>query len=505
MGFELTEEQTAIRESARQGDAGRVIAYAGTGKTATLRIIAEARPRDRVLYLAFNRAIAEEARHRMPANTQARTTHQVAFAATRAWRGSRPVVSSWWRLKRDISRHESEAIEQCRMYGRGWDSAFAAVAETMTRYCNSADPLPAPHHVPRDVVTRYEVAAARLEGEPGSDQAQRSFEVGVRRALAASARRVWEAVVAHNDWPVTHDAYLKIWQLSEPVLSADLVLFDEAQDAAPVQQAVVLHQPGCVWMVGDPHQAIYEWRGAIDALSQYHAPSHPLSRSWRFGPTIAQTAGQVLSEWGVTPPLSGGGAPGAVVIDRMSSDPGYHALAAHSQRAILCRSNMGVLTAAVAELDAGRAVAVVGGGDAVADELESAVALWYGQRPRHADLRDFTQWEELELMAHAPSGVHWRPIVKLVSGNPDRATRLAQRLRRELVSESLAGVVISTGHKAKGRQWPAVVLGEDWQSFRNDDDTVNESEARLWYVACTRAMTVLDLSRVQAEWTRNFS
>jgi len=167
---------------------------------------------------------------------------------------------------------------------------------------------------------------------------------------------------------------------------------------------------------------------------------------------------------------------------------------------VLCRSNRGVLNAVLEELAEGRAVAVVGGGGAVAEELEGAVALWYGLRPRHADLRDFTRWDELELMANTPSGRHWRPIVQLVQKDPDHVTYLAQRVRRDLVEESLASVGVSTTHKAKGRQWPTVELGRDWQAFVTESDTVDQAEARLWYVACTRASRRLDLAHVQAEW-----
>ena len=46
-------------------------------------------------------------------------------------------------------------------------------------------------------------------------------------------------------FPVTHDTYLKLFQLSHPDLSKrwDTILFDEAQDANPVTSVFVLNQP----------------------------------------------------------------------------------------------------------------------------------------------------------------------------------------------------------------------------------------------------------------------
>jgi F-box protein 18 (helicase) len=75
----LTQEQQTICQAAR--DLGvqsslKIQAFAGTGKTTTLVDIAKAR---KFLYLVFNRAAAEEADLKMPANVSARTAHAIAF------------------------------------------------------------------------------------------------------------------------------------------------------------------------------------------------------------------------------------------------------------------------------------------------------------------------------------------------------------------------------------------------------------------------------------------
>lgn len=51
----LTDEQRAVVES--NATALQVNAFAGTGKTTTLRAYAEARPNARILYVAFNKAV----------------------------------------------------------------------------------------------------------------------------------------------------------------------------------------------------------------------------------------------------------------------------------------------------------------------------------------------------------------------------------------------------------------------------------------------------------------
>ena len=56
----------------------KVVAYAGAGKTTTLKLIGE-RLRGRGLYLAFNKAIANDARAKFPGHVDCRTFHSLAY------------------------------------------------------------------------------------------------------------------------------------------------------------------------------------------------------------------------------------------------------------------------------------------------------------------------------------------------------------------------------------------------------------------------------------------
>ena len=78
----LTEEQEAALRAAaelKEGEILKIEACAGSGKTSTLIEIAKSRPEWRFLYLAFNRAIVEEARRRFPPNVRIFTTHSLAY------------------------------------------------------------------------------------------------------------------------------------------------------------------------------------------------------------------------------------------------------------------------------------------------------------------------------------------------------------------------------------------------------------------------------------------
>jgi superfamily I DNA/RNA helicase len=73
----------------------------------------------------------------------------------------------------------------------------------------------------------------------------------------------------------------------------------------------------------------------------------------------------------------------------------------------------------------------------------------------------------------------------------------------ELTDESTADVTVSTAHKAKGREWPAVKIADDFPEPKGTDqhdsqgrpipEPVSDTDARLAYVAVTRARSRLDL------------
>ena len=58
--------------------------------------------------------------------------------------------------------------------------------------------------------------------------------------------------------------------------------------------------------------------------------------------------------------------------------------------------------------------------------------------------------------------------------------------------ENSADVVLSTAHEAKGREWDSVRLAADFANSRTNADQADvEADARLFYVAVTRAKSLL--------------
>lgn len=76
-----TDEQTAAADAFQAGDHLALQAGAGTGKTSTLAFLAH-HTRRRGRYLAYNKAIAQDAAARFPSTVTCKTAHALAYAAT---------------------------------------------------------------------------------------------------------------------------------------------------------------------------------------------------------------------------------------------------------------------------------------------------------------------------------------------------------------------------------------------------------------------------------------
>lgn len=83
------------------------------------------------------------------------------------------------------------------------------------------------------------------------------------------AEALWQRMLnVNDDIPLGHDGYLKLWSLSKPRLACDYVLLDEAQDSNAAVLTVLTAQDAQLVYVGDRHQEIYEWRGAVNAMAK---------------------------------------------------------------------------------------------------------------------------------------------------------------------------------------------------------------------------------------------
>lgn len=464
MAVEPTDEQMAARDMFVAGQELALVAGAGTGKTSTLVLMAGA-TRRRGLYVAFNKAIADEARSRFGANVDCRTAHSLAHKAvgrayqTRLSASARIPSNETARL---LGIHKVLSVSS-RPILPGHQARL--VMGMIRRFCYSTD---------RQVMARH------LEPVNGLDQQAQDYVASV---LLPYARKAWDDILCvDGNLRFEHDHYMKMWALTGPTLAADFIMLDEAQDTNPVLEEVFLSQSAQRVCVGDPAQQIYAWRNARDVMTGFPAEHLFLTQSFRFGPDIARIANRWLKYAESDLQLTGYAAGESRVGPAREVD------------AVLCRGNADAMQQVLAFLEQGVAVALTGGGDTLRKIAYAAQDLKSGRRTGHPELFLFKSWGDVQDYAeHDTAGQDLKAIVTLVDtyGSDviiDAVDRLAD--------ENAAKVIVSTAHKAKGREWARVRIGDGFVAPSVDEDGMQRQlrvgEARLIYVAVTRARYHLD-------------
>lgn len=488
MGYPPTDEQQRIIDAAVSHKQIMVNAAAGTGKTSTLVLIAEAMKKTTITYLAFNSAIKEEAKTRFGSNVKCFTTHGLAL---------RTNYSEWQRkMKIKNPRARGRVIAQkCKIYG-GYKSEsidltpadIGSLAWSMVdRFASSPDPD----------IGWWHLAASHVAQ---ADQAERQH-IGER--IRPYAEKIWGNLMSANPvYPYWHQHYRKAWALTEPQIDTDVILFDEAQDTAPVVMGVLRNQRNSLIIpVGDRYQSINEFTGARNALDMFGGEELRLTQSFRFGPAIAEVANQFLDRLGTDMRVRGYGKIKSTVGPCARPD------------AILCRTNSGAMTEVFKALDAGLKVALQGDGREIGELAQAALLLQKGIRADHKDLRGFATWGEVqEYVENEPAGADLKTFVglvdregasqiiaavdSLIKTSPAAKKHQAQTTpKRQLTPD----VTVSTAHKAKGLEFPSVDITDDFpepKQAAGDADpeatAAAASELKLAYVAVTRAKNKLD-------------
>jgi superfamily I DNA/RNA helicase len=445
----------------------KITAFAGAGKTTTLELLARSR-RARGAYLAFNKSIAKEASQRFPRTTDCRTTHSIAWQAVKPARR----FSSGKMKDRLYPKQLAEVLE-LKDVRFGPKLRLGAVHQahlllrTLRNFSQSADEKISNDHVPR---------YGRLLG------ASKEVLADVRAWSVLNSEMIWSRMTNHRDrLPLGHDGYLKLWALGRPALGYQYILLDEAQDTNPVVLGVLADQAGQIVYVGDKHQQIYEWRGAINAMAKIDGCDETyLTQSFRFGALIADIASQVLKTLGEKKSVRGNPA--------VASTVGANG----RTRAVLARTNATVILEILQAIATGLRPFVIGGTKDLKRLLSDVFELKKGNPGECPEFFGFENWTEVVEFSETEEGEDLRTFVQLVEQHGERKLWAAVSSVQE--KEENSDIVLSTAHKAKGLEWESVRLAPDFLSSRlNGTDPNAEAEVRLFYVAMTRAKNHLSV------------
>lgn len=504
------EEQSHILDVARKGDTQilAINALAGTGKTTTLTMLADVygpyAGRD-IKYFTFNAHAAADAKKRFGRNVEASTAHSFAF------RSSYPGTNLTMRevfanrlvdhglfspLMQYAKEHEPlermfyNAAKLFNISANGWKQGISLVLQVLESFYKSAD------------------KAVCLDNVPDSLKAfaAKCHATGSLGKLVSLADQLWQMQIdVNSDVPVSHGVYLKLASMYPDPMNVQTVFFDEAQDAsAPMLEILKSHiaQGGELVMVGDRYQHIYEWAGAMNAITavaeEYADRSLilPLCQSYRFGQEIADSGNLYLRAMGASYQLQGMGKSGRITYDDAQAD------------VTLFRSNFSMLTAVLSTLkeNSTAKIHIVKGVSDLVSLLYDLRSLYYGSPVSPgSELAGFESWDELVEFSSTSIGSEYAPLVGLVMYKKAAIQDYINGLNlMKKVKESNADIIFSTAHKAKGAEYQRVRLALDFH--RAWDNAIAPPEAKhlqsvvlmppeeelaLQYVAATRAKEVL--------------
>lgn len=502
LSFTPTEEQTAIKEAFPDHRFLTIQAKSGSGKTSTLYLLANS-TEDRILYLAFNKSMAEEARRKMPLNVECRTLHSICYQFLDH------------RLRAKLSRPEGQYVN---VAGTGSEIAKKfkinnlidkrgktlltramiglMIKQTVGKFEFSDDPFISRKHFPS-------VHLADIKRK-GINEHKLITEV------VKYAKQLWrERIDPNTDTLMTHDTYVKLFELSGADLGYDIIFGDEFQDVNPAFLSILRNAKSAkqVVVVGDEYQSIYQFRGSQNMMKETstYGAELPLTACFRFGPKVANIANMILSDKEpLRHPLVGKGFD--TVVGSYKSDVVDYT----KPYTIIFRKNLTLLMEAMDRIADGEEIIINVDTRDFISMVDSVNALRRGdiEKVKHETVLPYADWDEFVECAEADPDAK-RLLNIVVSG---KANTIAHTLRTHRNSPT-AKVTLTTAHKSKGLEWDQVIVANDFPS-NYDKKTgewvgLEEAERNLLYVAHTRCVKclqwnttvqeIIDINRVATE------
>jgi DNA helicase-2/ATP-dependent DNA helicase PcrA len=490
-----------------------IIAVAGAGKTSTiLGAIAKLPANASAIYVVFNKDVATETTEKLKAadvhwkKCRAATVHSVGFKAFREHLGDPKTITE--HKVRDIfdAMIEASTIPMImapfralivKMVGFAKDRALGVVR------CGAIDS----HDAWLDIIHHFDLLND-IDDEFVPEAGKRLREiVDTSIAVLKKSNSVLD-VIDYGDMiylPLLHQ--VRFWRYN-------YVFLDEAQDTNPARRALIraiTNRGGRVFAVGDPRQAIYGFTGAdnnaMDLIKQdFNSVELPLTVTYRCPKAVVSFSQQWVSHIQAheTAPE---GLVSSCTWDQMLERPNIN-----GESAILCR-NTKPLVMACFKLIRLRVPCKIEGKD-IGSGLKRLATRWARVKTLETlseklDVHiekmrtKYLASKQEEKAQHLEDQVETLQVI-IDQCRTEKKTHVTDAVEyidslfADDVHKSPGVLVLSTIHKAKGREWntvfwldrhntcPSRYARQAWQQ---------EQEENLQYVAATRAKNeLIDLS-----------
>jgi superfamily I DNA/RNA helicase len=460
----ITKEQKDILLCINNYKSIKINAFAGTGKTSTLKLIANEHLDKKILYLAFNSAIKNEAQGLFPTNTTISTTHSLAYKAIK--NNTNIDLSSLINYR---------AIDISKKFKISYTKAVTTL-KIFEAFCNNA---------------KEEISKDDMEHK--------------------TAQFMFDSMRDGNMKP-THSFYLKYYYLlllqnKINNLNYDIVMLDEAQDTNDVTLGIfnVLNVNTKIF-VGDQHQQIYSFRGSKNALNKIKCDKDLyLSCSFRFNDTIAQYANILLSTFKNE----------TVKIDTLKSTD--NTIKTHG---FISRTNATLIATIAKRIEDRKPFVTIREPNEIFNLTCEVYFALNNQRDdikRNRFLKDFEDEQQILDYAKEVDDYELKTALKVVKEYKEKIfyfKDIAQKFFNAWKNKTNNGfekrveeiLFLTTAHTAKGLEWDEVTIADDFTDFADiiadlDCDTLKQykeqkdflsnqeliDEFNLFYVAITRA------------------
>lgn len=462
--------QTAIFAFVEDPSAGNAVveAVAGSGKTTTI-VEALKRVKGSTIFLAFNKAIAEELKRR---GVNARTFHSLTYSPVTRSRNARTVEGNKLRGLVDANMTDDEAklygSFSCRLVGLARQSGVGCLIE--------------------DIESIWSDLADLHDLELDNERADRSTAIEFARKLLGWSNE--SEMVDFDDL-----LYFAVKDgISLPKF--DVIFVDEAQDTNAIQRAILrkIMKPGSrIVAVGDPAQAIYGFRGADSAsldliAAEFDCKRLPLTVSYRCPTSVVDFARTWVKHIEAAP-----GAPEGNVEDVSRWSPSTFC----ADDLIVCRTTKPLVKVAYSLLRARVPARIMG--REIGQGLKTLINKMNakGVDALQTKLGEYTRREVEKAVAKGQDSKaeaiqdKTDTVLFLVDSLDENSRTIPALLGLidSLFDDKIGAVVLATIHKAKGleadrvfwlnsSQCPSKWARQDWQK---------QQERNLCYVAVTRA------------------